>query len=146
MKKYFLILFLFAGLMACSTALPPPSEASNNIKTEALQPTVDSQMPAVIAVTKEISSPEVIYIGDRPVNEASVVGDLLGNNLDVIGVVLLIFTTLFGGLWLVARNKLKEIGELFLKAYEYTDDKKLDPDERADLKERFLKIFTKAPS
>jgi hypothetical protein len=57
-----------------------------------------------------------------------------------------LFTTIFGALWGKVRSKVKSIGELFLKAYEYTDDKKLDPEEREDLKRRFLEILNKTPT
>jgi hypothetical protein len=96
------------------------------------------------------SVPEVIDIGNGDVmvyqaSLATFVGDLLGDNVDIIAIALLIFTTLFGGLWFALRNKLKQVADLFLKAYEYTDDKKLSAEERADLKRRFLEIITKSP-
>lgn len=140
MKKYFFLLIMLAGLMVYATAPPPdvPQSTDETVFVETDQVVTD------LAVTV----PEVIDIGETEVMmyQASFLGDFFNDNVDIIAIALLIFTTLFGGLWLMLRNKLRQIGELFLKAYEYTDDKKLDEDERADLKRRFLEIITRSPT
>ena len=138
MKKYFFLLLLFAGLVTCSTA-PPDSDLSNANEITVIQTELQTN-PAIFS-----TAPEVLNIGDRQVLvcQASFFG-FLGDNVDIIAIVLLIFTSLFGGLWLKLRTKIKQIGELFLKAYEYTDDKKLDQQERDDLKKRFLEIISRA--
>jgi hypothetical protein len=143
MKKYFFLLFLTIGLMACSTA-PPPADIAACDKIAFVQDVEETNTAAVTFA----AVPEVTGIGNsQPViYQASLLGDLLGNNIDIIAIVLLVFTTIFGGLWVTLRHKLKQIGDLFLKAYEYTDDKKLDAEERADLKRRFLDIITKSPT
>jgi hypothetical protein len=140
MKKYFFLLMLILGLVACSSA-PPPAEIPdvNEISFfESHSNIVADVMPEATEVT-DTGYSFVIY-------EASFMGDLFNENLDVIAIVLLLFTTIFGALWGKVRSKVKSIGELFLKAYEYTDDKKLDPEEREDLKRRFLEILNKTPT
>ena len=64
-------------------------------------------------------------------------------DINALNIALIAFGTFAGGLWFKTRLKLKQIGELFLKAYEYTDDKKLSDEERADLINRFLQLFGK---
>ena len=64
-------------------------------------------------------------------------------DIDGFNIALLAFAAFFGGLWAMGRNKIKMIGELFLKAYEYTDDKRLSKAERQDLMQRFLAIIGK---
>ncbi|MFW6272160.1 MAG: hypothetical protein ACOC2U_00055 [bacterium] len=64
-------------------------------------------------------------------------------NMDYIDLIVAAVFVLFGGYVALMRVKLKQIGELFLKAHEYTDDKKLDESERKDLVRRFFKIITK---
>lgn len=61
--------------------------------------------------------------------------------IDGLNIALIAFATIAGGLWAMGRAKLREIGELFLKAYEYTDDKRLSKAERQDLMQRFLRII-----
>lgn len=60
-----------------------------------------------------------------------------------INFILLIVTTVFAGLWAKVRTKVKAVGELFMKAHEYTDDNKLSVFERKDLMKRFYKIIGK---
>jgi hypothetical protein len=138
MKKYLSLLLLFAGLVACSTA-PPPAGFSDSNEITVVQSELQTN-PAIFS-----TAPEVLNIGNREVLvcKASLFG-FLGENADIIAIVLLVFTSLFGGLWLKLRTKIKQIGELFLKAYEYTDDKKLDQQERDDLKKRFLEVISRA--
>lgn len=142
MKKYFFLLFLAIGLMACSTA-PPPAELSANDEIAFVQEMAETNTTAETPAVPEVTD---IGYGEVVIYQASFIGDLIEKNVDVIAVALLIFTTLFGGLWLALRNKLKQIADLFLKAYEYTDDKKLTAEERADLKRRFLEIISKSPT
>ena len=66
------------------------------------------------------------------------------SDIDGFNVILIAFATFFGGLWALGRQKMKQIGELFLKAYEYTDDKRLSKAERQDLMQRFLAIIGKS--
>lgn len=65
------------------------------------------------------------------------------SDIDGFNIALLAFAAFFGGLWAMGRAKIKMIGELFLKAYEYTDDKRLSKAERQDLMQRFLAIIGK---
>jgi len=62
-------------------------------------------------------------------------------DINALNIALIAFATFAGGMWAMGRNKLKQIGEIFLKAYEYTDDKRLSADERQDLIQRFLAII-----
>lgn len=143
MKNYFFLLVFFLGLLACSTA-PPPDDIKTIYQVETTIP--QNQVVMAETLPQPAIVPEVLYIGNKQICQASLVGDFFGENMDVIGIVLLVITTLLGGLWFTARSKLKEISDLFLKAWEYTDDKKLDPTEREDLKKLFLKILTKTPT
>jgi hypothetical protein len=138
MKKYFFLLMLIAGLISCTSA--PPVADLPCTKEISLVQADHISTPAIIP-----DAPEVLYIGDIPEYRASIL-DLFGDNIDIVAVVLLLFTSIFGTLWIKLRSKIKSIGELFLKAYEYTDDKKLDPEEREDLKRRFLEILNKTPT
>lgn len=139
MKK-FLFLLLFAFTVALVAPDPPQTEPPQGYEM-VCNADQDFQNP-----TQHFVVPEVTDIGNYSIYQASFLPDGFMENMDIIGIILLIFTTIFGALWITARSKLKEIGDLFLKAYEYTDDKKLSVEERLDLKERFLKIFTKTPS
>ena len=70
-------------------------------------------------------------------------------DIDGLNIILLIVSTFFGGLWWMIRSKLKQVGELFIKVYEYTDEnsagkKKLTQEERADIVARVLAIFAKS--
>lgn len=67
---------------------------------------------------------------------------LLGN-LDAINLVLAGVALFLGTLFYKGREKLRQTGELFLKAYEYTDDHVLTPIERFELKNRFLELMGK---
>lgn len=76
-------------------------------------------------------------------------GEMVGvmdylKEINFLNIALLAFSVFAGSLWFQGRNKLKEIGEIFLKAYEYTDDKKLTAAERADLIARFMSIVGKS--
>ncbi len=62
-----------------------------------------------------------------------------------INFILLIVSTIFTGLWLKVRSKIKDVGELFLMAHEYTDDNKLSETERTNLINKFYKIIGKDP-
>lgn len=69
-------------------------------------------------------------------------------DIDGLNILLMILSTFFGGMWWLVRSKLKQIGELFIKVYEYTDEKsdgrkKLTHDERNDIVSRVLSIFSK---
>jgi hypothetical protein len=65
------------------------------------------------------------------------------SDINYINIGLAAFALFAGGIWYKGREKLKQIGELFLKAHEYTDDKKLSKAEREDLLNRFLQIAGK---
>lgn len=70
-------------------------------------------------------------------------------DIDGLNIALMLLSTFFGGLWWMIRSKLKQIGELFIKVYEYTDEesagrKKLTQEERADIVARVLAIFAKS--
>ena len=70
-------------------------------------------------------------------------------DIDGLNIILMILSTFFGGLWWMIRYKLKQVGELFIKVYEYTDEnsagkKKLTQEERADIVARILAIFAKS--
>jgi hypothetical protein len=64
--------------------------------------------------------------------------------INPLNIVLLAISIFAGGLWAMGRNKMKQVGELFLKAYEYTDDKHLSAEERRDLIQRFMCIIGKS--
>jgi len=68
------------------------------------------------------------------------VGEFL-RNIDLLNIVLAAFAIFFSSFWWAGRERLKQIGELFLKAYEYTDDHVLNPEERQDLIIRFMRII-----
>lgn len=65
-------------------------------------------------------------------------------DINALNIALIAFGTFAGGLWAMGRSKMKQIGEIFLKAYDYTDDKKLTAEERNDLIQRFLAIMGKS--
>jgi len=61
---------------------------------------------------------------------------------------LVVFSLVAGGMWLKARAKIKELGELFLKIYEFTDPKseggkKFSKNETKDLEERIFQLIGK---
>lgn len=67
-------------------------------------------------------------------------------NMDWINVALVIILSIggiVGKYALTARTKLKQVSELFAMAYEFTDDKVLDKDERKQLIDQFLLIIGK---
>ena len=64
--------------------------------------------------------------------------------INALNIVLLALSLFAGSIWRQGRTKLKEVGDLFLKAYEFTDDKRLSDAERAELLNRFLVILGKA--
>ena len=88
----------------------------------------------------------VITFGQEPITQPDPgkfkLLEFLGD-INMLNVILLGFATFAGGLWYMGREKMKQIGELFLAAYEYTDDKRLCPEERADLINRFMAIIGK---
>lgn len=70
-------------------------------------------------------------------------------DIDGLNILLIVLSTFFGGAWWMIRTKLKQVGELFIKVYEYTDEssagkKKLTQEERADIVARVLAIFAKS--
>ena len=67
-------------------------------------------------------------------------------DINALNIVLIAFGTFASGLWFKGRTKLKQLADIFQKAYEYTDDKKLSDDERTDLINRFFEIIGKKPS
>jgi hypothetical protein len=140
MKKFFFSFVLMIGLLACSTG-PPVDDTIMHLSETTLLSGHSENMD--IICTAVLDAPNTGY---SKIYQASVLGGLLGDNLDIIAMVLLLFTTIFGGLWIKVRSKIKQIGELFLAAYEYTDDKKLDKEEREDLKRKFLEIISKTPT
>ena len=64
-------------------------------------------------------------------------------DINALNIAIVAFGLFAGKKFLTMRNKLKQIGDLFLKAYEYTDDKKLSDEERTDLINRFLQLIGK---
>lgn len=67
-------------------------------------------------------------------------------DIDGLNILLIVLSTFFGGAWWMIRTKLKQVGELFIKVYEYTAEesagkKKLTQEERADIVARVLAIF-----
>jgi hypothetical protein len=64
--------------------------------------------------------------------------------INALNLALIAFATFAGGMWAMGRSKLKLISDLFLKAYEYTDDKRLSAEERSDLIQTFLCIIGRA--
>lgn len=70
-------------------------------------------------------------------------------DIDGLNILLIVLSTFFGGAWWMIRTKLKQVGELFIKVYEYTDEssagkKKLTQEERADIVARVLAIFSRS--
>lgn len=70
-------------------------------------------------------------------------------DIDGLNILLIVLSTFFGGAWWMIRTKLKQVGELFIKVYEYTDEssagkKKLTQEERADIVSRVLAIFARS--
>lgn len=70
-------------------------------------------------------------------------------DIDGLNILLIVLSTFFGGAWWMIRTKLKQVGELFIKVYEYTDEssagkKKLTQEERADIVARVLAIFARS--
>ena len=64
-------------------------------------------------------------------------------DINALNIILIGFGTFAGGLWIRGRTKLKQLADIFQKAYEYTDDKKLSEEEREDLLNRFLELLGK---
>lgn len=69
--------------------------------------------------------------------------------IDGLNILLIVLSTFFGGAWWMIRTKLKQVGELFIKVYEYTAEesagkKKLTQEERADIVARVLAIFARS--
>jgi hypothetical protein len=67
----------------------------------------------------------------------------LVKNPNWINILLAVVSTVFAGYFVFTRIKLKQAGEFFLMAYEYTDDKVLDKVERQNLLNQFLVIIGK---
>ena len=70
-------------------------------------------------------------------------------DIDGLNILLIVLSTFFGGAWWMIRTKLKQVGELFIKVYEYTAEesagkKKLTQEERADIVARVLAIFARS--
>jgi hypothetical protein len=63
--------------------------------------------------------------------------------INALNMALIAFTIFAGGIWYKGREKLKQLGELFLAAHEYTDDKRLCKEEREDLMRRFFQLIGK---
>lgn len=102
--------------------------------------TIQSQAQAkevVVSVTDDSSD---------TVESKSIVEKSTGWKGTVVNLVLGLFSIAFGGLWFNGRKKLKQISDIFDKAYKYTDDKRLSEDERKDLWQRFLSIIGKSKS
>lgn len=73
--------------------------------------------------------------------------DFLGE-INALNIAMIAFALFAGGIWYKGREKLRQIGELFLAAHEYTDDKRLSRTEREDLMRRFMELIGRpvAPS
>lgn len=65
-------------------------------------------------------------------------------DINIITIAMIAVATFAGGLWFRGREKLRQLGELFLAAHEYTDDKRLSNEEREDLIRRFFEIIGKS--
>ena len=64
-------------------------------------------------------------------------------DINALNIILIGFGTFAGGLWYKGRTKLKQLADLFQKAYEYTDDKRLSEEERMDLLNKVLELLGK---
>ena len=64
-------------------------------------------------------------------------------NMDWINIALVFAFSLAGGFLMKARTKLKQVSELLMMAYEFTDDKVLDKEERKKLINQVLLILGK---
>lgn len=98
-------------------------------------------MVSMAAVGQAVSPEPELQIKDKLLN--------FWEDIDGLNIALMLLSTFFGGLWWIIRSKLKQIGELFIKVYEYTDEesagrKKLTQEERADIVGRVLAIFAKS--
>lgn len=98
-------------------------------------------MVSMAAVGQAVSPEPELPIKDKLLN--------FWEDIDGLNIALMLLSTFFGGLWWMIRSKLKQIGELFIKVYEYTDEesagrKKLTQEERADIVARVLAIFAKS--
>lgn len=87
--------------------------------------------------------PVLVFSQDMPEQIPTTWDKLSGflSDINLFNIALIAFATFAGGLWAMGRNKIKQVGELFLKAYEYTDDKRLSKQERQDLMQRFMEII-----
>lgn len=81
----------------------------------------------------------------QPLKEKVKLKEILGvlKDFDVINLILVAIAVFAGSLYAMGRSKVKQVGELFMKAYDYTDDKRLSKEEREDLINRFLTIVGK---
>ena len=87
-------------------------------------------------------------IDPEPVSTKDRILDFI-QEIDGLNILLIVLSTFFGGLWWMIRSKLKQIGELFIQVYEYTDEssagrRKLTQEERADIIARVVAIFAKS--
>ena len=137
--KNFIALLIFSCALLLSAVSAQVQAASPAEDEVTLMVDIDESDPVYPASVADAGETE-----GEAVEEADSGGlfSMLGDEL--LNVILFIITTLFSGLWLIARNKLKQVGELFLKAYEYTDDNKLSEAERTDLINRFKALVGKS--
>lgn len=147
MKKFLLMLmtafFIFAA-SGCHTGSPPKFD--KQMKTEMVVQKSD-QLPIVKAMAYEkVDAPVILaQATDSTATDSGGGGWLSNLGSGIINVILFVITSLFGGLWLKFRTKVKQIADLFNKAYQYTDDNQLSETERQDLMNQFLIIIGKKP-
>lgn len=120
--KNLILIFLLAQLLILPTGLAIASSVPQ-VSTEASseitqQPTAEKKGGKIFGFLKDINALNIVLIG---------------------------FGTFAGGLWFKGRTKLKQLADIFQKAYEYTDDKRLSDAERTDLINRFFEILGKKP-
>jgi len=167
MKKLFNLILFMVGVM-CAFALPPPEIQGFNFQNQipAESDVVYRQHTTLDMVTREgyrvpenitISVDELLgykllaSLGDGlyspPENTGTVEEAPAGTSFFtleyIIGAVLLIFTTLFGGLWSKGIGKLTEAKNLLEKFLEYIENGNLSKEELADLKARIRKLLNK---
>lgn len=71
--------------------------------------------------------------------------DIIGlfKDVNIVNVILLSIAVFAGRMWFLGRSRLKMLADIFMKAYEYTDDKRLSDAERDDIIKRFFEIIGK---
>ncbi len=117
--------------MCLSLILTLGLQASPTSPTLVIGTTVSTQVTAQNASTDQEIKP----------TKSKIFGFL--KDINALNIILIGFGTFAGGLWMKGRSKLKQLADLFQKAYDYTDDKRLSEEERTDLLNRFLQLLGK---